>query len=217
MVSKDLQQRVTAELEFEPRIDASKIGVTATSDGVVTLAGSVPSYLERLDAEAAAKRVYGVKAVANQIQVLPPASRADADIAKDAVDRLKHEFTVPADRIKVTVSGGWVKLEGDVEYHYQRTDAEHAVERVPGVKGVTNLISIKPVVKADLGKVREEIEDALVRAASLDARHINVRSSDHKVILEGHVRSWAEAKEAEDAAWGAPGVMDVENRLRVEV
>ncbi len=218
MVSKDLQQRVTAALEYEPKVDASRIGVTATPDGVVTLAGSVPSYLEKIDAEAAVKRVYGVKAVANELQVLPPAARADADLAKDAIDRLKQEVTVPADRIKVTVSGGWVTLEGEVDHHYQKTDAERAVERVRGVKGVTNMIAIKPAVTAvSPAKVREEIEDALIRAASLDARRINVRTSDHTVILEGRVRSWAEAEEAEDAAWAAPGVTNVDNRIKVEV
>jgi osmotically-inducible protein OsmY len=217
MLPETLQENVLRELRFDPRVDASKIGVTATEDGVITLVGTVNSYTEKLAAEEAAKRVFGVRAVANNIEVVIPGSlrRSDTDIAEAAVNALKARAT-PLDNIKVTVKNGWVTLEGEVDYYYQKQDAEKAISALAGVKGVTNNIRVRPLtrpVKAE--EVKKEIEQALLRSAQLDARSINVRVMDSKAVLEGTVRSWAEVDEAESAAWSVPGILEVENRLNV--
>lgn len=217
MLPETLQENVLRELRFDPRVDASKIGVTATEDGVISLVGTVNSYTEKLAAEEAAKRVFGVRAVANNIEVVIPGSlrRSDTDIAEAAVNALKARAT-PLDNIKVTVKNGWVTLEGEVDYYYQKQDAEKAISALAGVKGVTNNIRVRPLtrpVKAE--EVKKEIEQALLRSAQLDARSINVRVMDSKAVLEGTVRSWAEVDEAESAAWSVPGILEVENRLNV--
>jgi osmotically-inducible protein OsmY len=211
----ELQREVMNELKFEPSVDAAHIGV-AVNDGIVTLTGHVSSFAEKYAAENAAKRVYGVKAVANQIDVKLPGSslRTDEEIAAAAVNALKSNILVPAEKIKVTVSKGWITLEGEVEWRYQRDAAENAVRYLPGVKGLFNLITIKPRVTPT--EVKAKIDEALKRNAEMDARRIHVEVQGGKVILRGTVRSWAEKQEAELEAWGAPGVYSVENLITVQ-
>jgi osmotically-inducible protein OsmY len=216
MPGTDLQDQVIRELRFDPSIDASRIGVT-TTDGVVTLSGTVPSYLEKLQAESAAKRVRAVKAVANEIQVQLPSAvkHNDTAIAQRAVDTLRWRSGIPAERIKATVSSGWITLEGDVNFHFQKQEAERAVSSLSGVLGVSNKIRVIALTEPKPEDVEREIRDALVRRARLEARSIDVRTEGSRVILEGEVDNWDEADEVESAAWQAPGVSDVQNNLRV--
>jgi len=211
---EQIQRDVLAELKFEPRVAPTEIGV-AVKDGVVTLMGWVDSYTKRWAAEEAAHRVRGVKAVANDIEVRLPlsAERTDVDIAAAAVRALEWDAMVPIDKLDVTVSKGWVTLKGEVEWQYQKQDAERVVRRLSGVRGVTNLILVKPRLTAS--ELKEKIELALVRSAQVDAQRITVEVQGTKAILRGTVRAWAGREEAERAAWAAPGITAVENLITI--
>jgi osmotically-inducible protein OsmY len=214
MTDAEIRKNVEAELSFEPSINASEIGV-AVKDGIVTLTGRVDSYWEKIAAEEAAARVAGVKAVANELEIRLPFSseRTDEDIARAAVNRLEWTITVPKDRIKVKVSKGWVTLEGEVEWQFQKNAAAEAVRNLVGIKGVINHIVVKE--RPSTAEVKAKIEEALKRSAEVDASHITVETEGDKVILKGAVRSWFEREEAERAAWRAPGVRKVDNRIIV--
>jgi osmotically-inducible protein OsmY len=210
-----LQQDVLQELKYEPSISASQIGVTA-KDGIVGLTGNVQSYAAKYAAAHAAERVAGVKAVTDELKVDLPAYhvRNDQDIATAAVNALQWDVWVPADRIKVRVDDGWITLEGEVEYKYQQDAAEDAVCNLTGVKGVTNMVTLKrPEVSPS--EVKTSIEQALRRAAEIDADKIQVSVVNDKVVLNGKVSSWAERQEAERAAWSAPGVNEVVDYLDI--
>jgi len=210
----ELRRDLLDELEWEPSVDAAEIGVTVR-DGVVTLTGAVKSYAEKMAAERVTKRVVGVKAIANDIEVRlrGTAERNDSDIARAAVDALKWKTLVPDDRIKVLVTKGWVTLEGDLDWQYQRDAAFEAVHHLVGVKGVNNLLAVKP--RASATEVKSRIEAAFRRSAELDAQKVRVETRDGKVTLRGEVQSWSERQEAERTAWSAPGVTEVENLIAI--
>lgn len=217
MTDKELKQHVQNALDWEPSIDASDIGVSV-DEGVATLRGNVGSYIEKVTAERVALRVYGVKAVANNVSVhlVSGYERTDTEIAQAVLASLKWNTVVPADRLTATVASGWVTLNGTLEYYYQSAAAERAVRDLTGVKGVSNCIVLQaPVTPVKAGDVAAKIEAAFKRSAEIDARRVNVTAQDGKVVLSGNVRSWAEQREAERAAWAAPGVTQVDDRLAV--
>jgi osmotically-inducible protein OsmY len=208
-----LQRDVLEELNWEPSIDAARIAVTA-HEGVVTLTGTVPAFSQKWLAERTAKRVQGVKAVANDIEIgQPKGPRTDTDIANAVVHALQWDSLVPDERIKSTVRNGWVTLEGTVEWQYQKEAAENAIRNILDVRHIANDIIVQPRVTAAI--VKEKIESAFRRSAELDARQIEVDAAQGRVTLRGVVHSWSERDEAERAAWAAPGVSDVDNRLLV--
>lgn len=210
----ELQKDVTSELKWEPRLKEDEIGVSV-KDGVVTLTGFVPDYAQRRIAARAAERVAGVRAVAQEMQVKVPdvLKRSDTELAHQVVNALAWDVEVPAQRIKAKVEEGWVTLEGEVEWQFQRNAAERAVRYLTGIKGVSNLVTIK--AHASPYDVAQHIKAALHRSAEADAKKIQVTATEGKVTLTGTVRSWPERFEVERAAWSASGVTAVDDRLSV--
>jgi osmotically-inducible protein OsmY len=214
MTDSELKVHVQSALDWEPSVDASDIGVSV-GQSVVTLRGNVATYAEKMEAERVALHVYGVKAVANDLAVHIGNlfQRTDTEIAHAAVEALKWNTVVPNDKITVTVADGWLTLKGAVDWQYQRDAAFRTVRDLTGVKGVTNSMTVNTHVKSI--DVRDKIEAAFKRSAEIDARRVNVTALDGKVTLSGNVHSWFERQEAERAAWAAPGVTQVEDRLTI--
>src|ERR1700730_730749 len=210
----EIERDVKAELEWNPDLNSTDIAISV-KNGVVTLAGFVPRYLNKYEAEKAAKRVAGVLAVANDIEIRLPAidERPDPEIARDAVTAIKNQLPFSYERIKAVVRNGWVTLEGDVEWQHQRLTAERAVRLLKGVKAVINDIKIKPRVEPT--DIKQKIQEAFRRSADVDANQITVETRGGEVILKGKVRSWVERDEAERVAWRAPGVTNVDDRIVV--
>jgi osmotically-inducible protein OsmY len=209
---KNLREAVEQELDYDPTVPSNNVGVSV-SGGVVTLSGFVDTYADKIAAEKAVKHVCGVKAVANDIEVKPPSEWIDPEIAAEAVKSIERNANVPSDRIRVTVKDGWLTLEGKAGWCFQKEAAERAVRYLAGVRGITNNIEIEPAVSA--AGVRTKIEKALRRSAEMDASRIKVDANGGTVTLSGNVRSWAEMKQAESAAWGEPGVRNVLNRIEI--
>ncbi|WP_173037360.1 BON domain-containing protein [Phytohabitans flavus] len=214
---EEIQQDVMAEFSWDARLQPNEIGVAAR-DGIVTLTGSVDTFVKKWAAERAAQRVRAVRAVANDIEVRLPSSaeRSDADVAAAVTRSLEWDALVPADRIDVTVSKGWITLRGEVEWEYQRRTAERAVRGLSGVRGVTNFIAVRPRVQPVPRELERRIQEALVRSVETDANNIQIRIDAGQVTATGTVRSWMEKQEAERVVWSAPGVTSVINRITIE-
>lgn len=216
LTDQDIQQQVVNELKWDAEVEASEIGV-AVKEGLVTLTGWVDRFGKKWAAERAVLRVRGVKAVANEIEVRLPAGdeRTDLDIAAAAAHALAWNTQVPDDAVQVTVSNGWVTLRGEVDADFQRREAQRAVRNLFGVRGITNLITVRPHSTPMPDYLKDRIANALIRSALTDARRITVTAAGGRVILTGTVRSWAERQEAERVAWSARGVTEVGNRIKV--
>jgi osmotically-inducible protein OsmY len=212
---QEIQNDVMDELKWEPFLTASEIGV-AVKNGIVTLSGTVDRYAKKIAAETAAKKVNGVKAVAEDIEVKLGTSskKNDTEIAEAAIIALKWHSAMQENKINISVENGWVTLEGDVDWEFQRNSAKYMVENLIGVVGITNNIKIKTVVAST--DVKRKIASAFHRSATVDSEKINITLEGPKVILSGKVRSFAEKKDAENAAWLAPGVNSIENKLEID-
>jgi osmotically-inducible protein OsmY len=214
MTNRELKDEILNALDWEPSIDAGEIDV-AVDENVVTLNGRVGSYAQKQAAERVTLGVYGVKGVANDLEVVlaPVFERTDTDVAQAAVQALKWNTVVPQDRVTVTVSSGWVTLQGSVDWQYQKDAAYRTVRELAGVRGVTNDVTVTPRVSTT--GVQQKIEEAFKRSAEIDARRVTVVAQNGQVTLTGNVHSWAERQEATRAAWAAPGVTQVVDRLAV--
>ena len=214
MTDRQLQQHVSNALDWDPSVDATEIGVTV-DNGVVTLRGDVKSYAEKEAADRVTLRVYGVKAVANDLRVRLASGyeRTDSEIAQAAVNAMKWHATVPENRITISVRDGQVILKGTVDWQFQKDAAARVIRDLTAVRGVTSHIAVTPHVTPS--EVQTKIEAAFKRSAEIDARRVSVSVENSKVILAGNVRSWAEREEAEHAAWAAPGVSEVDDRIAV--
>jgi osmotically-inducible protein OsmY len=212
-----IREAIHQELKWDPSIRDAEIGV-AVKDGVATLSGNVSTFAQKFAADRAAERVTGVRALADELEVKLSdiANRTDTEIAHAVANVLKWDTEVPDERVKGRVDNGWIWLEGDVEWQFQKLAAERAVRYLTGVKGVTNTIRVKPQLASPFA-VSKKIKEALVRNAEFDAEHIVVEAQDGKVTLRGTVRSYAERKQAERAAWSAPGVTEVEDKIAIGV
>lgn len=217
--NEDLRQDVMDEFKWNPTLRnvSTQIGVAA-NDGVVTLSGLVDTYSKKLEAEKTAQRVSGVKVVACDIDVRLSTlgTRTDTEIAEAIRNNLRWNSAVDHDQIEVKVDNGWVYLDGKVEWYFERTSAQHSVENLLGVRGVTNNITIKPK-PINSQEIKNKISGAFHRNATLDSSSIKVETSGSKVTLSGTVRSWAEKKDAESIAWSAPGVMAVDNQIEIDL
>jgi len=212
----DLQRDVAAELQWDPTVREKEIAV-AVKDGVVTLGGFVDDYAQKLAAERAAKRIQGVRAISEQLAVKlsDGAVRTDTDLAHRVVDALRWDVEVPDTKVRAKVERGWVSLDGEVAWQYERDAAERAIRYLTGVKGVSNLITVTPKVQER--DVERKIREALHRHADQEAAKVSVAATGRTVILEGRVDTWSERTEVERAAWSAPGVSFVDDRLTVGV
>ena len=211
-VNKHLRDRVELQLEWEPEVTSTDIGVSA-DDGIVTLSGNVGSYSEKLAAEKAAKHTFGVKGVANDIVVTPLFESSDSEIASMAVAALESRSNVPSKDIRVTVKDKFIHLDGKVDWKFQKDAAAKAVNHIFGAKGVKNNIEVEPKISSS--DVKEKIEEAFRRSAELDARRLMVTAHDGTVELWGNVRNWTEKRAAERASWSAPGVTKVESNIHI--
>lgn len=211
---QQLQQDVMDELKWDPILTASEIGVSV-KHGVVTLSGYVNSYSKKIAAENAAKRVKGVSAVAEDIEVRLGLDdeRNDTQIAEAALDALKWNSNVPDEHIQIKVENGWITLEGEAEWQYQKDAAANAVRDITGVRGISNLIMLTP--KIDITVIEKNIRRALQRSADIEANNIDIKTIGNKVILKGKARSWAERNEIERATWSSPGVTEIEDELLI--
>jgi len=213
--NQELQRDVENAIKWEPLMHAAEIGVTA-KDGVVSLTGIVDSYVKKMEAENAAKKVLGVKAVVENIEVKFPSSwtKTDEEVANEVLEALKANYSVPNEKIKVKVEKGWVTLEGELPWNYQREAALSATKYLTGVKGVTNNIKIKSKTHDEIEK--QDIENAIARNWSIDNSDINVSVSGTTVTLSGTVDSWYQREEAGRIAWNTPGIWHLKNELAVD-
>ncbi len=216
LTSEHLQSEVVDELAYDTAVDSSGVAITTTHDGVVTMKGTVPTYMQLRAAEKAVKRIPGVKAVVNDLRVSldgGDGERSDTQLAESALQALRWSASVPKDRVKLTVASGWITLEGNVEWDFQKRAGYNAVRDLLGVRGVINNIAVQPRVKPV--EVKEKIQAAFHRVAQLDAEHVTVEAVGGRVTLRGTVRSWPEKEAAERAAWAAAGVTSIDNDIEV--
>jgi osmotically-inducible protein OsmY len=211
---RELQENVLKALEWEPGVEAAQIGVSV-KNGIVALRGPVTTFHQKYEAERAARHVFGVRAVANDLEVSPDrlTSRSDASIAEAAANALTWDSAVPVNAVQPTVRDGWITLTGTVSWQFQKAAAERSVQHLYGVKGVANSIVVRPHVSA--GDIKTKIEEAFKRSAEVDSKRVTVETKDGAVTLSGTVKSLSERAEAERAAWAAPGVSKVDDRLMV--
>jgi len=214
-LDSEIQKDVMAEIRWEPLLNVSEIGVSV-KNSIVTLSGTVDTYTKKLKAEEAAKRVVGVKAVVENVDVKVSSlgQKTDADIAEAVVNALRWHTSVPDEKIKVKVEKGWVNLDGSVEWEFQRNSAKNAITNLSGVIGITNNIKIMPTLKVT--DIKNKIASAFQRSATIDSEKINIIADGSRITLTGKVRSYTEKKDAENAAWLAPGVDRVENKIEID-